>query len=245
MLTEGRRRSSLDFGLAKWTTRRRRNRLARDADRRADVTGKGTMLGTLQYMAPEQLEGKEADARTDIFAFGAVLYEMITGKKAFDGKSQARLIAAIMSREPLPMSLARAVHAAGARARRRTLPREGPGRPLAVGAQPDRPAAMDRVRRLAQRRGAARVARRSQAPTLAMLALSLATLLVAVLSVPAFLYFQGPPPGRAVQLPRCRSAVSLDRCRRARRQRHRARGPAGDACGGLAVLPADRRADRP
>ena len=51
---------------------------------------------TLQYMAPEQLEGKEADARTDIFAFGALLCEMVTGKKAFDGKSQAGLIAAIL-----------------------------------------------------------------------------------------------------------------------------------------------------
>ncbi len=51
-------------------------------------------------MAPEQLEGKEADARTDIFAFGAVLYEMVTGKRAFEGKSQASLIGAIMNAEP-------------------------------------------------------------------------------------------------------------------------------------------------
>ena len=55
-------------------------------------------------MAPEQLEGKEADSRTDIFAFGAMLYEMITGKKAFEGKSQASLIAAILDREPPPIS---------------------------------------------------------------------------------------------------------------------------------------------
>ena len=58
------------------------------------ITAQGTILGTLQYMAPEQLEGKEADARTDIFAFGAVVYEMATGKKAFEGKSQASVIAA-------------------------------------------------------------------------------------------------------------------------------------------------------
>jgi eukaryotic-like serine/threonine-protein kinase len=64
------------------------------------LTAQGTILGTFQYMAPEQLEGKEADARTDIFAFGAVLYEMLTGKKAFEGKSQASLIGAIMHAEP-------------------------------------------------------------------------------------------------------------------------------------------------
>jgi serine/threonine protein kinase len=55
-------------------------------------------------MAPEQLEGQEADARTDLFAFGAVVYEMVTGTKAFEGKSQASLIAAILEREPPPMA---------------------------------------------------------------------------------------------------------------------------------------------
>ena len=69
-----------------------------------NLTEAGTILGTFQYMAPEQLEGKEADARTDIFAFGCVLYEMATGKKAFAGASQASLIAAILEREPPPMS---------------------------------------------------------------------------------------------------------------------------------------------
>ncbi|MGH9255572.1 MAG: protein kinase domain-containing protein [Vicinamibacterales bacterium] len=68
------------------------------------LTGQGTILGTLQYMAPEQLEGKDADARTDIFAFGAVLYETITGRRAFEGPSQARLISAIMSADPRPLS---------------------------------------------------------------------------------------------------------------------------------------------
>src|SRR5215468_1381999 len=70
----------------------------------ANLTQEGTILGTFQYMAPEQLEGKEADARTDIFAFGSVLYEMATGKKAFSGASQASLIAAILEREPPPIS---------------------------------------------------------------------------------------------------------------------------------------------
>jgi serine/threonine protein kinase len=68
------------------------------------LTAQGTIVGTLQYMAPEQLEDKEVDARTDIFAFGAVLYEMATGKRAFEGKSQASLIAAILEREPPAMS---------------------------------------------------------------------------------------------------------------------------------------------
>jgi eukaryotic-like serine/threonine-protein kinase len=70
----------------------------------ANLTQEGTILGTLQYMAPEQLEGKEADARTDIFAFGAVLYEMATGKKAFSGQSQASLIGAILHTDPPAIS---------------------------------------------------------------------------------------------------------------------------------------------
>ena len=68
------------------------------------LTAQGTILGTFQYMAPEQLEGKDADARSDIFALGAVLYEMATGRKAFEGKSQASLIAAILDRTPPPIS---------------------------------------------------------------------------------------------------------------------------------------------
>ncbi|HEY7573864.1 MAG TPA: protein kinase, partial [Thermoanaerobaculia bacterium] len=68
------------------------------------LTQEGTILGTFQYMAPEQLEGKEADARTDIFALGAVLYEMATGKKAFSGSSQASLISSIMKEDPSPIS---------------------------------------------------------------------------------------------------------------------------------------------
>ena len=70
----------------------------------AAVTAQGTILGTLQYMSPEQLDGSEADARSDIFAFGALVYEMVTGRKAFAGKTQASLIAAIMSADPPSMT---------------------------------------------------------------------------------------------------------------------------------------------
>src|SRR5476651_1771314 len=68
------------------------------------LTQAGTVLGTFQYMSPEQLEGGEADARTDIFAFGALLYEAMTGRKAFDGKSQASLISSIMAGTPPPIA---------------------------------------------------------------------------------------------------------------------------------------------
>jgi serine/threonine protein kinase len=68
------------------------------------ITAQGTILGTFQYMAPEQLEGHEADARTDIFAFGALLYEMLTGRRAFQGKSHVSLLAAIVDHDPPPVS---------------------------------------------------------------------------------------------------------------------------------------------
>jgi Tol biopolymer transport system component len=69
-----------------------------------DLTSPGTVLGTLQYMAPEQLEGDEVDARTDIFAFGVLLFEMITGKKAFEGKTRMLLISAIVTSNPPALS---------------------------------------------------------------------------------------------------------------------------------------------
>jgi eukaryotic-like serine/threonine-protein kinase len=97
----------LDFGLAKL----RRTESEAEAllvsalpTVRTPLTQEGAILGTLQYMAPEQLEGKEADERTDIFAFGAVLYEMATGRRAFSGASQASLIGAILHTEPPPVS---------------------------------------------------------------------------------------------------------------------------------------------
>jgi Tol biopolymer transport system component len=96
----------LDFGLAKLKQEASpANVPLSDLPTAKDpLTAQGTILGTLQYMAPEQLEGKEVDARTDIFAFGAVVYEIATGKRAFEGKSQASLIAAILEHEPVAMS---------------------------------------------------------------------------------------------------------------------------------------------
>jgi eukaryotic-like serine/threonine-protein kinase len=98
----------LDFGLAKavapTAARSGASLTALPTQAGVDLTAEGTILGTFQYMAPEQLEGRDADARTDIFAFGAVLYEMATGKKAFAGRSQASLISSIMGSEPPPVS---------------------------------------------------------------------------------------------------------------------------------------------
>ncbi|HEX7709275.1 MAG TPA: protein kinase [Thermoanaerobaculia bacterium] len=93
----------LDFGLAKSVTPAI---IGADAptERHKPLTAEGTVLGTFQYMAPEQLEGQDADVRTDIFAFGALLYEMVTGKRAFDGKTRTSLIAAIIDRDPPPIS---------------------------------------------------------------------------------------------------------------------------------------------
>ena len=93
----------LDFGLAKARATADAGVLT-EMPTEAGLTGPGMILGTLQYMAPEQLEGKVIDARTDVFAFGVVLYEMVTGRKAFDGSSHATRIAAIVEHEPPRLS---------------------------------------------------------------------------------------------------------------------------------------------
>src|ERR1700693_5205550 len=84
----------LDFGLAKSVS---------PLVSGMTMTEEGTIVGTFQYMSPEQLEGKEVDGRSDIFSLGAVLYEMVTGKKAFEGKSQLSVAAAILENEPPPI----------------------------------------------------------------------------------------------------------------------------------------------
>src|ERR1700686_4540986 len=68
------------------------------------ITVAGTVVGTVQYMSPEQIQGKEADARSEIFAFGAMLYEMLTGKRAFQGKSQLSVASAVLEKDPEPIS---------------------------------------------------------------------------------------------------------------------------------------------
>ena len=96
----------LDFGLAKSAAPVATfSGVSIAPTREQNLTAQGSIVGTLQYMAPEQIEGQEADPRTDIFAFGVLLYEMLTGKKAFEGKSHASLIGAILKDQPPPVSL--------------------------------------------------------------------------------------------------------------------------------------------
>jgi len=92
----------LDFGLATQTSKMQ----AGDETVTRALSGAGEIAGTLQYMAPEQLEGRPADARSDLFAFGCVLYELLSGKRAFAGTSAASVIAAILEREPAALQLA-------------------------------------------------------------------------------------------------------------------------------------------
>jgi len=97
----------LDFGLAKLKghgDQPAAANLASVPTLSTPLTGAGMIVGTLQYMAPEQLEGKPADARTDLWALGAILYEMVAGKRAFEGASAASLIGAILEREPTPLA---------------------------------------------------------------------------------------------------------------------------------------------
>ncbi|HEX7077159.1 MAG TPA: protein kinase [Candidatus Eisenbacteria bacterium] len=103
MLTKGGAKL-LDFGLARATGLAPAPGDMSSPTMSRPLTAEGTIVGTFQYMAPEQLEGRDADARSDIFSFGAVLYEGATGRRAFEGKSQASLIASILKETPRPIS---------------------------------------------------------------------------------------------------------------------------------------------
>lgn len=95
----------LDFGLAKPVVSSSNAITLTDAVSPTPVTDQGIVVGTFQYMSPEQVEGKELDGRSDIFSLGAVLYEMLTGQRAFQGKSQLSVASAILDKEPTPLSM--------------------------------------------------------------------------------------------------------------------------------------------
>src|SRR5215467_13780802 len=94
----------LDFGLAKPVLMQAYGATLTTLTQRTPPTREGTIVGTIQYMSPEQVEGKELDGRSDIFSLGTVLYEMITGKRAFEGKSQLSVASAILEKEPDPIT---------------------------------------------------------------------------------------------------------------------------------------------
>jgi Tol biopolymer transport system component len=106
MLTPQTGAKLMDFGLAKSAIAAASiSSLTAPAHASSPITTKGMIVGTFQYMSPEQVEGKEVDARSDLFAFGAVLYEMMTGRRAFQGKSQLSVASAILEKEPEPISV--------------------------------------------------------------------------------------------------------------------------------------------
>ena len=144
----------LDFGLAKLT---RPEVLAPAGEKPISIaaTETGAILGTVGYMAPEQVRGEDADARSDLFALGAILYELLTGKRAFHGASYVETLNAILNEEPAPLSASGREHPAGARADRAALPGEEPG-----GAVPERAATWRSIWRAS---GPARVMPRSWA----------------------------------------------------------------------------------
>jgi len=144
----------LDFGLAKQSAP------LKDTDLTQALTQRGQIVGTLTYMSPEQLQSQEADARSDIFSFGLVFYEMLTGRRAFDGDSAASVIAAILEREP--PSVAEVAPAAIDRVLRRCLAKDPDQRwqsardlkaALEVASQREAPAAAVRASTLAVGRG--------------------------------------------------------------------------------------------
>ena len=125
--TEGRVKV-LDFGLAKLVEPRHRTLDETEtAANGLPVTKQGMVLGTIGYMSPEQVEGKPVDARSDVFSFGAVLYEMVTGRRAFSGDSNISVLSAILRDEPKPVTRTCSASPARDGKNRLPLPAEGPG----------------------------------------------------------------------------------------------------------------------
>ena len=100
MLTEDGRVKVLDFGLARPVSENEEPLLSHESTTPAALTAEGTVLGTVPYMSPEQVRGKKADHRTDVWALGCVVYEMLTGKRTFGRESSADTVAAVVGEEP-------------------------------------------------------------------------------------------------------------------------------------------------
>ncbi len=192
----------LDFGLAKWVTSDHAGSLAAQSTR-MDVTVQGAILGTMQYMAPEQVEGREADARTDIFAFGAVFYEMVTGKRAFEGKSQASLIGAIMKAEPRPLSHAQpATPAVVEHLVARCLAKDPDER------WQDAHSLKLKLQWIGRNRSATTAALPQKRSRLEVAAMTMVALLLATVSVPAYFYWRGTAAPESIQFRHTVSGLS-------------------------------------